>query len=210
VARFAAGRLNLVTRLFPLGLVVALVLTATLGLSPLQPAKAASSAWGGYATQAKRPQFRPWNRAQRKPANQRWRPRAVSSEPRRTTYPTGASAATWSRAHRVRQPVFSSGLPDGRKPVRASRPQIPGVSFRPDRRVADAAKPAAATGVPSTGHTGYSAHKQFRPARSHRKASYEELHRGDATRAFMAARTRAYQMAHGLPVAELGARWRTW
>lgn len=181
-------------RLLSLGSAVALSLFLLLGVSPGDGVHAAGAGWYGQSAPGKRPHFRPVNRMPRRPVDTRWRPQSVPDQ-RRIAYATGGSASAWSRVNRVREPVFSGTAVVARNPALSRRPVAGGTAFRPDRRG------RGPVGGGSTGSEAGSSwlhvqnRSRFRPTRTKRRVTYEELHPGLAPP--FAPPRGAYHMAHG-------------
>ncbi len=153
----------MVARWFPVGLLLVLSVSATLGLSTAQAAYPAGSA---FTVQHRSPQFRPLSRAD-VGAN------AVQRQSRVLSPTRGGD-------HRRQQPVFSDDRAGARKAVPITRGQELGLRFRPDER----ASPYGQSVMPHDGGAAdrYSEqlHSQFRPAPRRRKPTYEELQAEDA------------------------------
>ena len=171
----------LIARLVSLGVAVGLSSVAGLGLSSPSTVHAAQSVWSAHAAPTKRPQFRPWSRSTRVSVSTRWRPHADTRA--RTVNPaTATRTAGSSTGRRVRQLPFvldRHASPDSSR----STPRVFGGQFRPQRRGSDRLTPASGGSRPQPG--GYSAmlQAQFRPTRTQRRPSYEELQAGkDPTR----------------------------
>ena len=137
----------MVARWFPVGLLLVLSVSATLGLSTAQAAYPAGSA---FTVQHRSPQFRPLSRAD-VGAN------AVQRQSRVLSPTRGGD-------HRRQQPVFSDDRAGARKAVPITRGQELGLRFRPDER----ASPYGQSVMPHDGGAAdrYSEqlHSQFRPA----------------------------------------------
>jgi len=191
----------LVARLFSLGLAIGLSSLAGLGLSTLSAAHAAHPVWSVNASQSKRPQFRPWRRTGRKTVSSRWRPHAAIA-PRTVSPSTATRPAGSSTGHRVRQIPFSLDR-DGSRNSSAMRSRKGfGGQFRPQRRGSTEAQPTA----------GLSAglQSQFRPTRTQRRKSYEELQAGNNPTRGAAARGKAYPMMSARGAFGYAGYWPGW
>jgi hypothetical protein len=161
----------LFARTFSWGLVLGLSVLASLCVSPLSAAQAAYPAWISYATQPKKPLFRPWTQADS---------RSLTSR-RQSRKSIHMAPATGRRPYSNRWPrqgvqqTFSPHRAGARKAVPITRGQELGLRFRPDER----ASPYDRSGAPgdelAPAQDFSELHSQFRPARKRRKQSYEEL-----------------------------------
>lgn len=165
----------MVARILSLGVALGLVTLASSGLSPLSAAHAAYPGFG-FAAQAKRPQFRPWDRAEHYAVTARWRPnptlsarRAVVASAARRPY----AAPTVKRAYPA---VFGRTIGSVRYATAVTPVQRNGVRFRPAQGQSSHLGGMEPHSKLSMGSYQSSLQSQFRPPRVARKTTYEELH----------------------------------
>ena len=158
----------LIARLFSLGMLVGLSSVLTLGTAVFAPADAAHPAWSGYASQTKRPLFRPWSRYPRRSAALRWRP-----QPQPMTSARSAASAVAAGVPGVStEPLFGRSPGAGAAwPMRTQAKQD--WRFRPDQR--GSAQVADRSGHGRADMRASRLHAQFRPPRIKRQRSYEEI-----------------------------------
>jgi len=138
-----------------------------LGLLPSTAQAGGYAGWSGYTSQAKRPQFRPWQqRGELRVTEQRWRPPARSSY--RGT-PSRYASANRQAPLLVTESRYSAPV------SRAfARPASVGVRFRPSSRGVQGG------GLP-TGDTARQVlpdrtlHAQFRPKPTKQRLTYEQI-----------------------------------
>lgn len=174
LGRQVPGGLDLIARTFSWGLLLGLSILASLCVSPLSAAQAAYPSWFSYAAQPKKPLFRPWTRADsRDLTSRRQNRKGVHMAPDASAMGRRSHPNKWPRQN-VQQ-TFSTDRAGARKAVPITRGQELGLRFRPDER----ASPYDRSGLPADGVKSAEdfadLHSQFRPARSRRKPTYEEL-----------------------------------
>lgn len=137
------------------------------GLLPAAAQAAGYAGWSGYASQVKRPQFRPWRpRSEFRASNHRWRPPA-RSVPQNTTQ-------RYASANRQAPLLVTESRYSAPVSRAFARPANVGVRFRPNSR-------GAARGSLPTGDVAQQAlpasalHAQFRPKPAERRLTYEEM-----------------------------------
>lgn len=158
----------MVARRVSVGVVMGICTLSMVALTPLAGAQAAYAAWSGTSNPAKRPVFRPAQRAETFAPVSRWRPAQASA-------PRGAlPARRWvsGATDRMLQPPGLIAAPR-RSAAIAPRPvtrvEPLGSPFRPDPRF-------TAQGGAGPGATAEDPHGIFRPASTHRP-TYEEVQR---------------------------------
>ena len=186
----------MVARKLTIGVLLGLGGMAASVFLPDTVAEAAHPAWSSYATQAKRPVFRPWNRSEVTPVAGRWRPQAGA--PSRSVAP----AVSYRRqstffAMQPRQAVPTSGTQFSvHRPTPVRPAQAAGTRFRPNGGFGlETAGDAESSRM--TQQTA-ALQAQFRPADQRRKRTYEELQR-DASPRVSSARP-ANMMAYMQPM----------
>jgi hypothetical protein len=199
----------LVGRLFSLWVAIGLSSMTGLWLAPLSVAHAAHPVWSAYATQPKRPQFRPLQRTGRESVLSRWRPHA-STTPRTVNPVTSVRTAGSSTGHRVRQIPFSLDHHGAAATSRSSPAREGGGQFRPQRHGPTYAQSAAGRDRPQA--SGYPAglQSQFRPMRAQRRPSYEELQSGSKATLRAAASGTTYPMMLARGALGYAGHWPGW
>lgn len=147
-------------------------LSSSLLLGGVSPAEAAGYAGStGYATQAKRPQFRPWQTRSQNRNQDRWRPNGVSSLPR---YSARFGAGSRQPALLNRESRYIP--PAGRS---FAHPASAGARFRPHGHLTVGVDPAGFNPVPQQERVrrpmGLASQSQFRPRPSWKRQTYEQL-----------------------------------
>ncbi len=138
-----------------------------LGLLPSTAQAGGYAGWSGYTSQAKRPQFRPWQqRGELRVTEQRWRPPARSSYQGATSRYASANRQT---------PLLVTESRYSAPVSRAfARPASVGVRFRPNSRsVQSGGLPngeAAQQVLPDR-----TLHAQFRPKPTKKRLTYEQI-----------------------------------
>ena len=160
------------------GLLLGLSALASLCVSPLSAAQAAYPGWFSYASQPKKPLFRPWSRADsRYPTSRRQSRKGVYAAA--TVQAAGRRPYSNSWPRQGVQQTFSPQRAGARKAVPITRGQELGLRFRPDER----ASPYDQSGFPgervAPTEGASELHSQFRPAPRKRKPTYEELQADD-------------------------------
>lgn len=170
----------LFARMFSMGLLLGLAVLASLGILPMSSAQAAYPSWSGYASPQKQPQFRPWSRADSKSVSVHRQQQLRASTSRKTPGFERRRPPAMPSHRKGQQPIFSGTRAGARKAVPITRGQDLGLRFRPDER--DSPYGQAVTPPSAGGSDAFSSelHSQFRPTRSKRKPTYEELQAGDA------------------------------
>jgi len=198
----------LVARLVSLGVAIGLSSLVGLGLLPLSTAHAAHSVWAAYAAQPKRPQFRPLNRTGRKSVSSRWRPHAAAAP--RNVNPTTATRTAGSSTGYVRQTPFMLDPYGSRHLVRSTPDTGFGARFRPQRRGSTGTEsPAVHTGTQMSGHSAR-LQSQFRPTRTQRRSSYEELQSGKTTTRRALAQRSTYPVVSARGAFGYAGHWPGW
>lgn len=198
-------------RMLYVGLVLGISALASLGLSPLSAAEGAHPGWSAHPTQAKRPQFRPWDRVESQSPLARSRRQAIAPSTRASAASGGQRyPATTTFGGGARQAVFSANRSGGRKAVPVTRGKDLGFRFRPDERES----PYGQSAMPPDGDQSdaYQSElqSQFRPAQNRRKLTYEELQAESVSPQPMVAPAMPYPtMPPPLP-GYGGGYWRDW
>ncbi len=172
VWRLSGGDI-LVARIFSLGSTIGLSALLFLGGVSVSPVVAGHSAWSGYSSQPKRPQFRPWQRTETRSPLHRWRPQ-VSVAGRSVTMPLTGGRYLPDTSRRL-VPLL---LPGTRYAAPATAPAAR--SFGANERFRPSVRPAAGGLADDTHQPGYSAQQrqiqaQFRPRRQQAKQTYEQI-----------------------------------
>ena len=190
------------------GVVLGLSVLVSLCVSPLSAAQAAYPSWISYASQAKKPLFRPWSRADTAAWSDR-RPVRKSPGAARVGTVSGRRMPPTRWDQRSGQAVFAPGRTGARKAVPVTRGQELGLRFRPDERESPYDRGAVGTVPGNENARLQELHSQFRPARPKRKPSYEELQAGEGAGQQMLGPMGPYP---GMPppIPGYGAAWPRW
>lgn len=195
----------MVTRMLPVGVAAVLAGLFCVGLSPLSAAQAAYPTSSSYGSQAKRPQFRPWSRAEPQVPTARWRPQAApasralttrNSRPQYTTFATRSTRAFAGSRAQAGQRYAAPQIPM----------QRPGQVFRPDDRQTQPGD-WAARGDASPGWGQLQS--QFRPTDNRRKRSYEQVQAAGGGHPMYGARGAGYAVPLPVPPIYRG-HWPRW
>jgi hypothetical protein len=196
-------------RVLSAGLVLGLAASAGLGLAPLSAAQAAYPAWSGYASAAKRPQFRPWHRNDPSAIVGRWRPHVATSGRASDLSAYGHPTAT-SYQRRWQEPLLDSRRAAPRKADPVARGRDVGVSFRPNGRGALLDEGPMTQDQGASIPYGTDAHSQFRPAPTKRKRTYEEMQAANRQGRTSVGAAMPYPTMPGMLPNPYGAYWPAW
>lgn len=165
-------------RLLSRGFTAGIALLSMSAVPFFAPAHAAYPGWSTHAGQTKRAYFRPVAARSAESAllRSRWRPSAghAGSVPERRQS-RGRVEVTPSRVYR--QSITGASRVIERRMETDARVSMPGMYFRPDERsiaTSYTGQPAH-WGTDSTQRTEPQLHSRFRPTKTSRKSSYEEL-----------------------------------
>lgn len=202
----------MVARRFRLGAVFGLATVFILGGTPFGFAEAGQGAWGTNVNQAKRPYFRPWRSTERRSAPlPRWRPQ-IAADDRRQVRPrvlNGLQRGT---------PNYGTPMPPAASPlivIEQPRPVAEtapaDMRFRPrDRRSAGRLGYTPYRGTGTGDHQQHERlHAQFRPYRSGKRVSYEQL-QSRRYAGWQQAGRRAGVRSHPLAITAYAQPWPAW